>query len=81
MTLPELLARDKSVSLKGDPAKSFIEYGFGTTSEKVRVYYSQPICLLSQGESFSVDAVTAKIADFGKGLTACTHLNNSGLPG
>jgi hypothetical protein len=58
MTIPELLAR---VSLKGDQAKSFIEYGIGTTSEKVRVYYLQPICLLLPGESFSVDAVQLRL--------------------
>ena len=74
MTLSELIARDKSVSFKGDPAASYIEYSIGTTSEKVRVYYSQPICLLSEGESFAFDTVTVKIADFGKGLTDCTPL-------
>ena len=67
MTARELLAKDRSADIYGDPATAFSEYTVDTAGEKIRVYYSQPICILADGDLFSLDDIIVKISDFGKG--------------
>jgi hypothetical protein len=67
MTISELLAEDRSADIYGDPATAFSEYKVGTLGERVRVYHSQPICSLADGDFFPLDEITVKISDFGKG--------------
>jgi hypothetical protein len=65
--LHELLAKDKALSIYGDPAQSFNKYILDD-GVPVCVYHSQPICLLSDGDPISFDDLVVKISDFGKGI-------------
>jgi len=60
LTVSEVLAQDKSVH-------TFTrDYMSLTTDDNIRVYHSQPLCGFLDGESFAVENIIIKIADFGK---------------
>jgi serine/threonine protein kinase len=62
LTVSEVLAQDKSIhTLTSD-------YMSLKTDNNLRVYYSQPLCGFLDGESFAVENIIIKIADFGKGM-------------
>ena len=65
MTLDEVLAKDKGLSTRGDPAQDFETWNI--EGRPVRIYYSQPICWFDDGEIINLEDVVIKITDFGKG--------------
>jgi hypothetical protein len=68
LTVSEVLAHDKSVNTLTRDYMSL------KTDDNVRVYYSQPICGLLDGQSFAVENLVIKIADFGKCIFAVVRL-------
>lgn len=73
MTVNELLDREHSVRIVPDPSKAHVDYSLGgETKREVRIYQSQPLCLLSEGDICAFEQLTVKISDFGKDLsTSC----------
>lgn len=71
MTVNELLDREGSARIVPDPSKAYADYGLGGEAKReVRIYQSQPLCLLSEGDVCAFEQLTVKISDFGKGLFA-----------
>src|SRR5271169_4758795 len=68
MNMSELLAKDVTARLYGDPAESYVTYDTEKEGEKVRIYDSVPINTIADGELFPLNRIKVKLADFGKGL-------------
>jgi serine/threonine protein kinase len=73
MTVNELLEREHSAGIVPDSSKAYVDYSLGgETKRYVRIYQSQPLCLLSEGDLCAFEQLAVKISDFGKGLsTSC----------
>jgi hypothetical protein len=68
ITIDELLAKERSSMTEGDVARvSYDDCRVSPSGELVRIYHSQPVYIMREGEELTLDRVKVKIADFGKG--------------
>lgn len=76
----ELLAAEKSNKRYLDPEAYKIQ---DDLNEKVVIYGTDPLALVSEGQAMDIKKMTVKIADFGKGISSYSIiiLNNSKLYG
>lgn len=68
ITIDELLAKERSSTTEGDAARvPYDDCRVSPSGELVRIYHSQPVYIMREGEELTLDRVKVKIADFGKG--------------
>jgi hypothetical protein len=72
-TVSELLIKDNA---KGNPETNYVDYANVSTGHESRIYRSQPLDLIPDGDTFSLDNLQVKIADFGKGTKTYHSLTN-----
>jgi hypothetical protein len=75
-TMFQLLIKDNAVKAKENPKTLYNDYVNASTGQEIRIYRSQPLDLMSEGEIFSLDNMKIKIADFGKGTQIYHSLTN-----
>lgn len=70
ITIDELLAKERSSTIGGDVTSTRGPYDdcrVSPSGELVRIYHSQPVYIMCEGDELTLDMVKVKIGDFGKG--------------
>jgi hypothetical protein len=66
-TITELLMKDNAAKSMNSPETDYVEYTNAATGQKNKIYRSQSLDLILDGEVFCLDDIIVKITDFGKG--------------